>query len=91
MPDKITFYAVVGGDRTIDNPYGLVRRLEFDGYGLTDETLRKDFSWEFTPVIVEWERGDFEDELVKVSHAQAGKIIEYFRERWGPYGQPLDS
>ena len=92
MPDKdkITFYAVIGGDRTVDNPYGLVRRLEFGGHGLTDETLRKDFAWEFTPVIVEWERGDFEDELVVVSHAQASKIIEYFRERWGPYGQPVD-
>src|ERR1700730_11798978 len=23
MPDKITYYAVIGGDRTVDNPYGL--------------------------------------------------------------------
>jgi len=91
MPDKITFYAVIGGARTIDNPYGLLRRLEFDGDGFTDEGLRKDFSWKFTPIIAEWERGDFEDELVEVSHAQAEKIIGYFRERWGPYGQPLDS
>ncbi len=59
MPDKITYYAIVGGDRTIDNPYGLVRRLEHDD-GPSDEALRKDFSWKFTPVIVEWERGDFE-------------------------------
>lgn len=91
MPDKITFYAVVGGARTIDDPYGLLRRLEFDGDGFTDEGLRKDFSWKFTPIIAEWERGDFEDELVEVSHAQAEQIIGYFRERWGPYGQPLDS
>ena len=63
MPDKITYYAIVGGDRTVDNPYGLVRRLEFDGDGFTDESLRKDFSWKFTPLIVEWERGDFEDVL----------------------------
>jgi hypothetical protein len=91
MPDKITFYAVVGGARTIDDPYGLLRRLEFDGDGFTDEGLRKDFSWKFTPIIAEWERGDFEDELVEVSHAQAEKIIGYFRERWGPYGQPVDS
>ena len=27
MPDKITYYAIIGDDRTIDNPYGLVRRL----------------------------------------------------------------
>jgi hypothetical protein len=65
--------------------------LGFDGNGFTDEALRKDFSWKFTPLIAEWEHGDLEDELVEVSHEQAEKIIGYFRERWGPYGQPLDS
>ena len=90
MPDKIIYYAIVGGDRTVDNPYGLVRRLEHDD-GSSDEALRKDFSWRFTPVIVEWERGDFADELVEVSHEQASKIIEYFRQKWGPHGQPIDS
>ena len=85
MPDKITYYAVIGEDRTIDNPYGLVRRLEMtDG---SDEGLRKDFSWESTPAIVEWKRGDFADELVEVSHEQAERIVRYFRERWGPHGQ----
>jgi len=81
MPDKITYYAVVGGTRTVDNPYGLVRRLETE-WGFTDETVRKDFSWIFTPVIVEWEHGSFDDELVEVSHEQAEKIVQYFRERW---------
>jgi len=90
VPNKITYYAIVGGRSTISDPRGLVRRLEHDD-GLSDEALRKDFSWKFTPVIVEWERGDFDDELVEVSHEQAEKIIGYFRERWGPYGQPLDS
>ena len=90
MPDKITYYAIVGGNRTIDNPYGLVRRLDHDD-GPSDETLRKDLSWQLTPVIVEWERGDFADELVEVDHEQASKIVEYFRERWGLYGQPLES
>ena len=82
MSHKITYFAIVGGSRTIDNPSGLVRRLEHDD-GPEDESLRKDFSWKFTPVLVEWERGDFGDELVEVSHEQASKIIEYFRERWG--------
>jgi hypothetical protein len=90
MPHKITYYAIVSGDRTINNPYGLLRRLEHDD-GPSDEGLRKDFSWDFTPLIVEWERGDFGQELIEVSHEQASKIIEYFRSRWGPYGQPLDS
>jgi hypothetical protein len=90
VPDRITYYAIIGRDRTIDNPYGLVRRLEHDD-GPSDEALRKDFSWTFTPVIIEWERGDFADDLVEVSHERASKIIEYFRQKWGPYGQPLDS
>ncbi|HLH59279.1 MAG TPA: hypothetical protein VKV33_09020 [Streptosporangiaceae bacterium] len=90
MPDKITYYAVISGDRTIDNPYGLLRRLEQNN-GLIDEGLREDFSWDSTPLIVEWERGDFEDDLVEVTHEQASRIIEYFRERWGPHGQPVNS
>ena len=81
MPGMITYYAVIGGGRTIDNPYGLVRRLEHDD-GPSDEGLRKDFSWAFTPAIAEWERDDLGQELVEVSHEQASKIIEYFRERW---------
>ena len=47
---------------------------------------RRDFSWKFTPVIVEWERGDLGEELVEVSHEQASEIIEYFRGRWGASG-----
>ena len=90
MPNKITYYAIVGGSNTIDNPRGLARRLEHDD-GPSDEALRDDFSWKFTPVIVEWERGDFDDELLEVSHEQASKIIEYFRESWGSSGKRLDS
>lgn len=91
MSDKITFYAVVGDEASIEHPYGLLRRLEFDDDGFSDETLRRDFSWQYTPAIAEWQRGKLSYELVEVSHAQAGKIIEYFREQWGPFGQPVDS
>ena len=86
MPDKITYYAVIGGSRTIDNPYGLVRRLETD-WGFGDETCEKTSAGHLHPVIVEWEHGSFDDELVEVSHEQAEKIIEYFRGRWGA-GEP---
>jgi len=91
MSDKITFYAIVDAETTVERPCGLLRRLEFDGDGFADEGLRRDFSWSFTPIIVDWERSEFDDELVEVSHEQASKIIEYFREKWGPFGQPLNS
>ena len=81
MPNKITYYAIVGGRNALDNPRGLVRRLEHDD-GPSDEGLRADFSWTFTPVIAEWEHGDFDDELVEVSHERADRIIQYFREHW---------
>jgi hypothetical protein len=86
MAHQIIYYAVIGGDRTIDNPYGLVRRLEHDD-GPSDEALHKDLSWSHTPVIVEWKHGDFDDELVEVSHEQASKILEYFRGRWDALGE----
>ena len=89
MPDKITYYAIVGGRNAIGNPRGLVRRLEHND-GPSDEALQEDFGWKFTPVIVEWERGDFDDELIEVSHEQASEIIEYFRRKWGPHGEALD-
>ena len=91
MPDKITFYAILGGVPDRRQSHGPARRLEFDGDGFTDEALRKDFSWEFTPAIIDWEHGAYDEELVEVSHEQAEKIIRYFRERWGPSSQPLDS
>lgn len=85
MPDKITFYASVGNDHTSDNPYGLMRRLETD-WGMSDEALHKDFRWGRTSAIVEWERGDYMFQMVEVSHEQAEKIMEYFRQRWSPAG-----
>jgi hypothetical protein len=91
MPDKITYYAVVGSGRTVEDPFGLVRRLEFDDDGFTDEGLRKDLSWKFSPAITEWEHGSFTYDLVEVSHEQATKIIEHLRGKWGPSGQAAGS
>jgi hypothetical protein len=81
MSNKITFFAIVGREATVDRPLGLLRRLPYDN-GWEDEVLRKDFSWRRSPLIVEWERGSYENELVEVSHEQASRIVGYFRERF---------
>jgi hypothetical protein len=89
VSNKITYYAIIGQGRTVDDPWGLVRRLEHDD-GPSDEGLRKDFSWSFTPVIAEWEHGDFDDDLVEVSHARASELLDYFRREWASLPPPSD-
>lgn len=81
MSNKITYYAIIGRGATVEQPLGLLRRLEHDD-GPEDEGLRKDLSWRRTPVIVEWERSSYDNELVQVSHEQAGRIVQYFREKF---------
>jgi hypothetical protein len=89
VSNKITYYAIVAGRNTLHNPRGLVRRLEHDD-GPSDEALSDDFSWSFTPVIAEWEHGDFDDDLVEVSHARASELLEYFRREWASLPRPSD-
>ena len=34
-----------------------------------------------TPIIIEWENGNYGHELVEVTHEQASKIVQYFRDK----------
>ena len=82
MPEKVTYYAVVGANRTIGNPSGLVRRRHAVT-GPVDESLARDLSWSFTDAIYQLERGEnFGPELVEISEDEARVLIERFRERW---------
>ena len=58
MPDKITLLRRRGRGHDRSTPLRVGARLEFNGDGFTDETLRRDFSWVFTPLITEWEHRD---------------------------------
>ena len=83
VPEKVTYYAVVGTSRTVENPSGLVRRRHATG-GLVDESLNRDLSWTFTDALYQLERGEnFGPELVEISEDEAGRLIERFREKWG--------
>lgn len=82
MPEKVTYYAVVGESRTIGNPSGLVRRRHAAG-GPVDESLARDLSWTFTDALYQLERGEnFGPELVEIGEDEANALIERFRERW---------
>jgi hypothetical protein len=82
MANKITYWAILGRGSTVDRPLGLLRRLEHD-IGFEDEGLNvnTDLSWRRSSTLIEQEHGDLGQELVEVSHEQADKIMQYFRER----------
>ncbi len=83
MPEKVTYYAVVGDNRTIGNPSGLVRRRHAAS-GPVDESLTRDLSWSFTDAIYQLERAEnFGPELVEISEDEADVLVGRFRERWG--------
>ena len=82
MPEKITYYAVVGTGRSVTNPSGLVRRRH-TAEGLIDESLTRDFTWNFTNAIYQEERGEnFGPDLVEIGAHEADALIERFREKW---------
>jgi hypothetical protein len=76
MTSQIQYFAILEPGADVEQPAGLVRRLQHDD-GPDDEVLRQDMSWAFTPVIVEWEHGSYDYELVEVSHEQASRILRY--------------
>jgi hypothetical protein len=83
MAEKVKYYAMLLGDRTMENPSGLARRRIFDRGGIRDEALGRDFTWIHNPGLAGWERGDLTTAYVEVSEEEAERIIEGFRAKWG--------
>jgi hypothetical protein len=82
MATSAKYYAIVGSDRTAQNPSGIARRT-FGADGPVDEALRRDLTWQRDAAIIEWERGDVGPELVEISEAEAFEFVERFRRKWG--------
>ena len=82
MPDRPKYYAIIDRRSTRNDPAGLARRVRPDTGGFHDETLGISMTWEFTPLIVEWERAESTDDLVEVTEDEAKRIIERLRGRW---------
>jgi hypothetical protein len=82
MAEKVSYYAVIGAGRSAANPSGLVRR-KYTSSGRIDEALSRDLSWKPTSAITQWEYGNLSGELAETSEADAARLIERFREKWG--------
>jgi hypothetical protein len=83
MAEKVMYYAMLLGGRTMDNPSGVARRLIFDGGGIRDEALGRDLTWVQNPGLAGWQRGDLTTTYVEISEDEAERIIEQFRAKWG--------
>jgi hypothetical protein len=86
VPENVTYYAVVSGNRTVQNPSGIARRRNLQTGGFEDEALGRDLTWARTSAIVEWNRDAMDFDLVEISEAKANDLIERFREKWGQEG-----
>lgn len=82
--ERVTYYAITGGGKTIDDPHGIVRRRTSSEIGIVDEALHRDLQWHGTGIIVEWEHASFDEELEEVSEEKATQILDAFRAG-GPY------
>jgi hypothetical protein len=81
---RVTYWAITGGGKTVDDPHGIVRRREMSNGGILDEALGRDLDWHRTGVIAEWKRASFADELEQVSDEKAQEIITALKAG-GPY------
>jgi hypothetical protein len=85
VADEVKYYAIVSSGRTAKTPSGIARRI-IAADGPFDEALRRDLTWQPDSAIVEWEYGDVGSDLVEISEAEAARLIEGFRQKWGEQG-----
>jgi len=79
MPDEVTYYAIVDGLSSRERPAGVLRRTYFEVGGRRDEAFSTDLVWESTTLLVSAERGDLENEFIKITEAEANQIVDRIR------------
>lgn len=81
MTDEVQYYVIVSGQGS-RAASGLARRT-YGETGPVDESLHRDLSWRNDSAIVEWEYGDLDAELVRISEQEAENLTAAFQARWG--------
>jgi hypothetical protein len=85
MPEKITYYAIIGEFSSRARPGGVLRRVEKDN-GSVDEVFSRDLTWEFSPLLYEAEHGDISHDFTEISVTEADQIVARIRA-----GAPYDA
>jgi hypothetical protein len=76
---EVQYYVIVTGQGS-RAASGLARRT-YGEAGPVDESLRGDLNWRNDSAIAEWEYGDLDAELVRISEQEAENLIAAFRAR----------
>jgi hypothetical protein len=71
----VTYYAIVDDLSSRARPAGVMRRTYRDG-GRRDEAFARDLAWHHTSFLISAERGDLENDLVRIAPDQASHIVE---------------
>ena len=84
VPEKVTYYAVVGENRTIGESFGACPAPPAAAGGPEDESIARDLSWSFTDrPSTELERGEnFGPELAEISEDEANVLMARFKQKW---------
>jgi len=79
MADEITYYAIVDDLSSREQPAGVLRRVYFAAGGRRDEAFSQDLVWERTAMLVSAERGDLDNEFIKITEDEANQIVARIR------------
>jgi hypothetical protein len=77
-PLDIAYYARPGAGGTVDRPAELLRRIRI-GWRIVDEALDRAGTWRPTEALNQAELGELGEDLVRVEHARAARILTGLR------------
>jgi hypothetical protein len=83
----VTYYALLAGGRTRDNPSGMVRRTHTTPP--TDEVFTRDLSWQPTEYLARYRLGHTDTDHEEISEQEANEILDGWRAKW-PVQDALD-
>jgi hypothetical protein len=78
MTEKIAYYAIIDEFSSRERPGGVLRRIKNDE-GQVDEAFSRDQTWEFSPLLYAFERGDTMFDFVPIGEDEAERIVARIR------------
>jgi hypothetical protein len=85
MATKVTYYAIVDDLSSLEEPAGVLRRIEHDD-GERDEAFTRSLEWRRSASLYSYERGNRDAEFYEIGEEEADRIVE--RIRRSVSGQP---